>query len=86
MKMTKQIKKKEITIEDLEEQSRSEISGIRQDAKKRLEEEYLNAQFYFSVVFTCKKERDDWIAQQGIKLKDESYILAKDYDMSIKRR
>jgi hypothetical protein len=89
MKLTKTVskpKKQKKTLEELEKESKSEIDGIRQDATRKINEEYLNAHFYFSVVFSCKQDRDEWLKKEGLKLKDESYILAKDYDISIRRK
>jgi hypothetical protein len=88
MVVKKSVKKEKPTLEQLEESSKEEINqadGKRQDIQSKINEKYLDAQFYFSVVFTSKDERDKWCLDHAVKLKDSEYILSRDYIIDIRK-
>jgi hypothetical protein len=40
--------------------------------------------FYFSVVFSTRKERDEWLSRHGLKLRQDDHLLASDIDKIVK--
>lgn len=87
------VKKKEAkdkpTFDQLEKQSREEIDTVKckqQKSYAAMLSANNSAAFYFSIVFERQEERDEWCKKHGIILKDNEYILAKDYDIGIKKR
>ena len=77
------------TLEQLQQESRDEINkadGKRQDIQAKINQEYLAGGFYFSVVFASQSERDEWCKQKGLKLRDDEYILAKDFNIEVQRK
>lgn len=88
---TTTVKPKDIkqTLEQLQQESRDEIKkadGKRQDLQAKINQEYLAGGFFFSVVFASQSERDEWCIKNHLKLKDDEYILAKDFDIKIQRK
>ena len=78
-KKTKQPK----TLDRLSADYRKEVDQAiqkRRDAEKDVDD-LLDSGFYFSVVFRTRKERDAWLAQRGIGLRDDDHILPSDLKM-----
>ena len=88
MVITKKSKEK-ATFEQLEKESSDEVNKVKCKQQKLYGEmlsKTNDAGFYFSIVFARREERDEWLKIQGLKLVENEYILAKDHDITVRRR
>jgi len=54
----------------------------RENEKKILDR--LDMAFYFSVVFATRKERDAWLEEHGLRLRDDDFLYASDIEAKMK--
>ena len=75
-KKTKQPK----TLDSLSISYKKEVDEAiqkKRDAEADIDD-LLDTGFYFSVVFRTRKERDAWLAERGIELRDDDHVLPSD--------
>jgi len=79
--MVRQQKKAQGGIEalkELEQETKSEIKKINDIRKQEFNEE-MNAEYFFSVVFDTKTERDKWLKERNLTLIENFFIRANDF-------
>lgn len=76
-------KKSKTTLKEIAEEGESIVSEAL--AKKRKHEadvlDTMDAGFFFSVVFRSRAERDAWLKEKGLRLRDDEYIFGSDLNL-----
>lgn len=67
-------------LEKLEAETEKEVMEIEKQREKDFQNE-LDVGFYFSVVFDTKEERDKWCKEHNIKLEEDFFVKAKDFNI-----
>lgn len=81
--MVRELHKKSKGIEglvDIEEKTQKQVDDIEKIRNKDYNPE-MDLAFYFSVVFNTRDERDGWLKKHGIKLEDDFFVKAENFNL-----
>ena len=81
--MVRELHKKSKGIEglvDIEEKTQKQVDDIEKIRSKDYNPE-MDLAFYFSVVFNTRDERDEWLKKHNIKLEDDFFVKAKNFNL-----
>jgi hypothetical protein len=67
-------------LEELEELDQKEVEEIERQRQNDFGTE-LDAGFFFSVVFDTYEERQKWLSDHGIKLEEDFFVKARDFNV-----
>jgi len=67
-------------LEALEKETETQISKYNDIRKQEFKDE-MDTRFFFSVVFDTKSERDQWLKERNLKLVEDFFIKAKDFNV-----
>jgi hypothetical protein len=67
-------------LEAMEKDTDRVVNEIERQREKDFKDE-LNTGFCFSVVFDTKGERDKWLQERGIKLVEDFFVKARDFNV-----
>ncbi len=82
--MVRELKKPAKGIEalkELEAVTDKEVKEIAELKAKDFKDDELDTGCYFSVVFDTKAERDNWLKEHGVKLVEDFFVKAKDFNI-----
>ena len=65
-------------LEELEMETETEIKKLNDIRKQEFKDE-MSAEYFFSVVFDTKGERDLWLKKHNLSLTENFFIKAKDF-------
>jgi len=81
--MVRELHKKSKGIEglvDIEEKTQKQVDDIEKIRSKDYNPE-MDLAFYFSVVFNTRDERDGWLKKHNIKLEDDFFVKAENFNL-----
>jgi hypothetical protein len=81
--MVRELKKPSKGIQELEAMEKevnADIAKINKEMADTFKSE-LDGGFFFSVVFNNREERDEWLKNHKLKLEDDYFIKASDFNL-----
>ena len=81
--MVRELHKKSNGIEglvDIEAKTQKQVDDIEKIRRKDYNPE-MDLAFYFSVVFDTRDERDEWLKKHNIKLEDDFFVKAENFNL-----
>lgn len=67
-------------LDDIEKKTDEQVNDIERIRRKGYNPE-MDLAFYFSVVFNTRDERDEWLRKHNIKLEDDFFVKAKNFNL-----
>lgn len=67
-------------LDDIEKKTDEQVNDIERIRRKDYNPE-MDLAFYFSVVFNTRDERDEWLRKHNIKLEDDFFVKAKNFNL-----